>query len=217
MDDEELRSLFAGYGYEPLFVEGQRAGCHASEDGRRRWTPRSTASARSRSARAYGRTARRASALADDRAAQPEGLDRSEGGRWQEGRGISGARIRCRSPNAREQPRASASMLEEWMRSYEPEELFDESGRLLPELRGACAERRAPHGRQSACQWRSAASASSSCPTSRPRASMCRVRAAPRPKRRARWARYLRDVMRLNAETPQFPADGAGRDRLEPA
>ena len=25
-------------------------------------------------------------------------------------------------------------MLEQWMRSYEPEKLFDESGRLLPEL-----------------------------------------------------------------------------------
>ena len=28
-------------------------------------------------------------------------------------------------------------ILEEWMKSYQPEELFDENGRLIPELRSS--------------------------------------------------------------------------------
>ena len=45
-------------------------------------------------------------------------------------------------------------LLEHWMRSYQPEKLFDESGRLARRSAGARAGRRAAHGRQSACQWR---------------------------------------------------------------
>ena len=36
-------------------------------------------------------------------------------------------------------------MLEEWMRSYSPETLFDESGRLVPELRALAPAGRPPH------------------------------------------------------------------------
>ena len=39
-------------------------------------------------------------------------------------------------------------MLEEWMRSYRPEELFDEDGRLDAGAGGARAEGRPAHGRQ---------------------------------------------------------------------
>ena len=71
-------------------------------------------------------TASRAAALADDRAAQPEGLDGAEGGRRQEGRGLlalaSGAGRRTRR-----ETRRICKLLEDWMRSYEPEELFDEA------------------------------------------------------------------------------------------
>ena len=65
--------------------------------------------------------------LADDRAPQPQGLDRPEGGRRREDRGLlalpPGA-VR-RRPRQR---RATARILEEWMRSYRPEELFDANG-----------------------------------------------------------------------------------------
>ena len=47
-------------------------------------------------------------------------------------------------------------MLEQWLRSYHPEELFDENGKLIPELQGAGADRRAPHGRKPARQRRPA-------------------------------------------------------------
>ena len=48
------------------------------------------------------------------------------------------------------------ALLEEWMRSYRPEELFDDDGRLLPEL-AALAPRESAHERQPACQRRRAA------------------------------------------------------------
>jgi xylulose-5-phosphate/fructose-6-phosphate phosphoketolase len=37
-------------------------------------------------------------------------------------------------------------LLEEWMRSYRPEELFDESGKLRAELFELAPQGRAPHG-----------------------------------------------------------------------
>ena len=45
-------------------------------------------------------------------------------------------------------------LLEDWLRSYRPEELFDEQGRLKPELAELAPTGRTPHGRQSARQWR---------------------------------------------------------------
>jgi len=75
--------------------------------------------------------------MADDRAAQSEGLDRAEGSRRLKSRG-SGARIRCRSQPARNP--AHLELLEHWMRSYQPEKLFDEAGRLLPELQALAPE-----------------------------------------------------------------------------
>ena len=52
---------------------------------------------------------------------------------------------------------AHLKQLEEWLRSYRPEELFDEGGRLVPELRTLAPEGRAPHGREPARQRRAAA------------------------------------------------------------
>ena len=46
-------------------------------------------------------------------------------------------------------------ILEKWMRDQKPEELFDENGRLIPELKELAPERKPPNERQPACQWRS--------------------------------------------------------------
>ena len=116
-------------------------------DARRR---RSTRSPRS-SARRARRRGRGAPALADDRAAHAEGLDRAEGGRRPAGRGHVRARTRCRSPTSARRPEHLAQ-LEEWMRSYRPEELFDEDGALVrrararspPRASGAWARTRTP-------------------------------------------------------------------------
>ena len=67
---------------------------------------------------------KQAPALADDRSAHAQGLDRTEGGGRQEDRRLvalaSGAAWRHAAKPEHVQ------MLEEWMRSYRPEELFDE-------------------------------------------------------------------------------------------
>ena len=45
-------------------------------------------------------------------------------------------------------------LLEDWLRSYRPEELFDQQGRLKPELAELAPEGRAAHGREPARQRR---------------------------------------------------------------
>ena len=60
----------------------------------------------------------------------------------------------------------SLELVESWLRSYRPEELFDEKGTLIPELQALGAQGHAPHLRQSACERRSPAERRSTCPTS---------------------------------------------------
>ena len=48
-------------------------------------------------------------------------------------------------------------LLEEWLRSYRPEELFDEQGKLKPELAELAPQGQTPHGRKSPRQRRHAA------------------------------------------------------------
>ena len=76
-------------------------------------------------------------------------------------------------------------LLEEWMRSYRPEELFDEHGTLLPELRGAPAARRAAHEREPASPTAAPCCATSSCLTSATTPSTSTRPARPRARRRA--------------------------------
>ncbi len=137
---DELRALLVGYGHEPYFVEGDDpATMHQLMADDARPGGRAT-SARIQDARAGRRGAARAAALADDRAAHAQGLDRAEGGRRPAGRK---ARFRSHQvPLARlaDNPQHLAA-LETWMRSYRPEELFDEGGRRAGRDRGAGARR----------------------------------------------------------------------------
>ena len=107
---EELEALFVGYGYTPLFRRRRGSRRDAPEDGRdagarHRRDPRHPAEGRAI-------TARRAPALADDRAALAQGLDRPEGDRRPQGRRARGARTRCRSPTCARIP-AHLKLLEE--------------------------------------------------------------------------------------------------------
>ena len=79
-------------------------------------------------------------------------------------------------------------MLETWMRSYRPEELFDDTGRPIPELSGAGAPGNAAHGMQSARQRRSAVARSSLAGFPQVRRARGRRPASKSPKPRARWA-----------------------------
>jgi xylulose-5-phosphate/fructose-6-phosphate phosphoketolase len=133
LPDDELRSLFVGYGYEPVFVEGE-----------------DPAPTHQLMASALGETLNRIQEIQRNaRGGRPR--DDLQRPRW--------PMIVLRTPKGWTGPKevdglktegfwrshqvplaglagnpAHLKLLEDWMRSYGPEELFDESGRLVPEL-----------------------------------------------------------------------------------
>ena len=56
-------------------------------------------------------------------------------------------------------------LVEKWMRSYKPEELFDETGRLIAELREMAPKGNAADHGESACEWRACCGSRWSCRT----------------------------------------------------
>ena len=135
-DDESLESLFRGYGYHVYFVEGNEpAGVH----------------------KAMAETLDRA--YADIRAVQEEARSKGFSGQpiwpmiilrtpkgwtgpkeWN-GKPIEGTFRAHQVPltEVRENPE-QLQLLEQWMRSYRPDELFDQNGRLIPELQALAPE-----------------------------------------------------------------------------
>ena len=111
---EELEALFVGYGYKPYFVEG-------GEPAEMHQKMAATLDAIVAEIRAIQKKARdsrqgRAAALADDRAAHAQGLDRAEGDRRPQGRGLvalaPGALLRrARQPREPEAARNLAAKL----------------------------------------------------------------------------------------------------------
>src|SRR5437660_902219 len=128
--DEEIRALFSGHGYEPRFVEGdQPARVHQDFAAALQW-------AHDRILDYQGEA--RGGRLRD-RPRWPLIVLRTPKG-WTGPRELDGLRIEgtFRShqvplAKVREDPRELA-MLEAWMRSYRPEELFDERGRPVPQI-----------------------------------------------------------------------------------
>ncbi|MGZ9721017.1 phosphoketolase family protein [Rhizobium miluonense] len=129
--DEDLRNLFSGYGYEPFFVEGDEpAAMHqAMAD---------------TSDRVFDRI-RGIQRMAREKAA-PEGMPRwpmiilrSPKG-WTGPKEVDGKKVEgfwrahqvpvanCRGDESHRK------ILEDWMRSYDPDDLFDRSGQLKAEL-----------------------------------------------------------------------------------
>jgi xylulose-5-phosphate/fructose-6-phosphate phosphoketolase len=109
---DELNALFRGYGYTPYFVEGDDpAEMHTKM------------------------AATLDAVLADIRAIQRQAREggEAERPRW--------PMIVLRTPKGWTGPKeigghkAKLKLLEDWLRSYEPETLFDAEGRLVPELR----------------------------------------------------------------------------------
>ena len=95
-------------------------------------------------------------------------------------------------------------ILEGWMKSYRPEELFDAAGRLAPELAALAAERPAPDERQPARQRRPPAEGSASCPTSGATPSRRRSPGAATAEATRVQGTFLRDVMKLNLDSRNF-------------
>jgi len=134
--EAELLALFRGYGYEPLVVAGEEA------------EPVHQALAAALE-RAFDRIAE----------IQEAARSRGEAGRprwpmlilrtpkgWTGPREVDGLPVegtwrahQVPLAETRENPE-HRRLLEEWLRSYRPEELFDEDGRLVPELRALAPE-----------------------------------------------------------------------------
>ncbi len=128
---DELESLLRGYGYAPRFVEG-------SDPEAMHQRMASVLDEVTAEIRAIQAAARNGGPVARPR--WPMIVLRSPKG-WTGPQEVHGHRTEgsWRShqvpiPDVREDPR-SLALLERWLRSYRPEELFDASGRLVPELR----------------------------------------------------------------------------------
>ena len=132
--EHELLALFEGYGWDPILVSGGFDGEDSLAVHER------FAAALERSLDAIARiqhAAREGGELR--RPSWPMLILRTPKG-WTGPREVDGVpiegrggRIRCPSPVS-ESNKEQLRRLEEWMRSYRPAELFDEDGRLLPEL-----------------------------------------------------------------------------------
>jgi xylulose-5-phosphate/fructose-6-phosphate phosphoketolase len=130
LSHEELESLFVGYGYKPYFVEG-------SDPVEMHRKMAATLERALGEIRAHQKKARETEAF---RPRWPMIVLRSPKG-WTGPKEIKGHKVEgfWRShqvpfSDVHKDP-ANLKLLEEWMKSYEPQDLFDEGGRLRPELK----------------------------------------------------------------------------------
>jgi xylulose-5-phosphate/fructose-6-phosphate phosphoketolase len=136
LPEEELRSLFVGYGHEPFFVEGQEPEAMHRKMAETLDRAFDQISSFQASARTSGYKARPRWPMIILRT--PKGWT---GPKVVDGKQVEGSFRSHQVPvaNPRRNPE-HLRILEEWMRSYRPEELFDESGRFLPELAALAPE-----------------------------------------------------------------------------
>jgi len=128
---EELEALFKGYGWSPHFVEGSDV----------EWMHQEMAGTLEDCVLEIRRIQQEARSTGKaTRAHWPMIVLRSPKG-WTGPKEVDGHKIegfwrahQVPLANIRENP-AHLKLLEDWLRSYRPEELFDESGRLIPELK----------------------------------------------------------------------------------
>lgn len=137
MDDEELRALFTGYGYEPFFVEGDSPEKMHPLMADTLDTVLDRIATIQRQAREPG--------WSGERPRWPMIVLRSPKG-WTGPKEVDGKKVEdfWRShqvpvSNARGDD-DHRRILENWLRSYRPEELFDQNGRLRPELAALAPE-----------------------------------------------------------------------------
>jgi xylulose-5-phosphate/fructose-6-phosphate phosphoketolase len=136
MDDQELTRLFTGLGWKPFFVEGD-------EPAKMHQLMAATLDTIVQEIKTIQDTARRVNpgskAKDPTMPAWPMIVFRSPKGwtgpKMVDGKQIEGTWRAHQVPVADLQKKpAHIKILEEWMRSYRPEELFDEKGKFIPEL-----------------------------------------------------------------------------------
>ncbi|MBU7585359.1 MAG: phosphoketolase family protein [Nostoc sp. TH1S01] len=130
LSDEELESLFVGYGYKPYFVEGADPADVHQQMAATLDTVISEIQNIQREARVHGFI---------ERPRWPMIILRTPKG-WTGPKEVDGKKTEdfWRSHQvpfgAIAQQPEHLKLLEEWMKSYKPEELFDANGKLIPEL-----------------------------------------------------------------------------------
>jgi xylulose-5-phosphate/fructose-6-phosphate phosphoketolase len=147
---EELEALLTGYGHKPYFVEGDDPAVMHQQMA-------ATLEQCIGEIRAIQQRARESNDASRPR--WPMIVLRSPKG-WTGPKEVDGHKVEG-SWRAHQVPvldpvtnGKSLKLVESWLRSYEPETLFDEAGRLVKELRELAPQGRAPHQRQSACKRR---------------------------------------------------------------
>ncbi|WP_313665566.1 phosphoketolase family protein [Shinella sp.] len=202
LPDEELVHLFTGYGYEPIFVEG-----HEPQAMHRDMAAALDA--------AFDRVAAIRAVAKDEPARRPRWpmiVLRSPKG-WTGPKEVDGKVVEnhwrshqvpvseCRTNTAHR------DILEAWIRSYDPEDLFDADGRLKPELRalaptGARRMGATPHANGGVLrkELRTPDIAAYAVAVERPGADEAQATKV--------LGDYLRDVIRLNAAERNFRVFG---------
>ena len=208
---EELESLFVGYGYKPYFVEGSDpATMHAQMA--------ETLETAIGEIRAIQTAARESHATVRPR--WPMIVLRSPKG-WTGPKEIKGHKVEAfwrahQVPfsDVRDNP-ANLDLLENWMRSYRPEELFDQNGRLVPELkqlapRGARRMSANPHANGGLLRK------DLKLPDFRKYAVDVQTRGAVQCENTRPLGEFLRDVMKLNMTSFRvFGPDETASNRLQ--
>ena len=208
---EELESLFVGYGYKPYFVEGSDpATMHAQMA--------ATLETAIGEIRAIQTAARESHTPVRPR--WPMIVLRSPKG-WTGPKEIKGHKVEAfwrahQVPfsDVRDNP-ANLQLLESWMRSYRPEELFDQNGRLVPELkqlapRGARRMSANPHANGGLLRK------DLKLPDFRKYAVDVQTRGAVQCENTRPLGEFLRDVMKLNMTSFRvFGPDETASNRLQ--
>jgi xylulose-5-phosphate/fructose-6-phosphate phosphoketolase len=130
MPDTELTALFAGYGYKPHFVEGDQPELMHQLMAETLDTILGEIQSIQKEARANGFSKRPAWPMIILRT--PKGWT---GPKVVDGQQVEGTYRAHQVPIAEVRTNSKhLKQLEEWMRGYRPEELFDSGGKLIPEL-----------------------------------------------------------------------------------
>ena len=125
---EELEALFRGYGYAPIFVEGDEPETMHQKMAAALDTAFAEIHAIQRKARSGGTTKRPIWPMIVLKS--PKGWT---GPKTVDGKKAEGFWRSHQVPFTMEKPE-HLGLLEKWLHSYKPEELFDETGRLKPEI-----------------------------------------------------------------------------------
>jgi xylulose-5-phosphate/fructose-6-phosphate phosphoketolase len=207
---EELKALLVGYGYKPYFVEGsdpvemhqKMAGVMEQAIGEIRAIQRTAREARKPTRPRWPMIVLRA----------PKGWT---GPKELDGHKLEGFWRSHQVPFAdvRQNP-AHLRVLEDWMRSYRPQEIFDESGRLVPELRALSPR---GHRRMSANPHANGGLLRKELKLPDVRQYAVDVKATARGatlhENTKPLGQFLRDIMKEQPD--QLPGVRSGRDRLQ--